>query len=64
MKKHIARFAVVLGAAAVFAAPAAPASACNATFLSDCVNELLATPAPQPSVPCVYFYTFCLVGEG
>ena len=61
MKKNIARFAVVLGAAAVLAAPAAPASAsCNATFIEDCVNDLLV--AAQPEVPCVYFYTFCLVG--
>lgn len=61
MKKHIARFAVVLGAAAALAAPAAPASACNATFLQDCVNDLLV--APQPHVECIPLYTFCVIGS-
>ena len=60
MTKRIARVAVVLGAAAVLAAPAAPASAsCNGTFIADCVRDALAAVQPQPQ--CIPFYTFDLI---
>jgi hypothetical protein len=46
LTKNIARLALVGAAAAAFALPATPASACAGTFVQQCVENLVGTPAP------------------
>jgi hypothetical protein len=48
LTKHIARLLVAGAAVAAVALPAAPAQACNATFLRQCVENLVTQPSPTP----------------
>ena len=62
MTKRITRLALVIGAAAALAAPAAPAhaEACNATFVRECVQDVVDALSAVREPICVTTFDVCV----